>query len=540
MDSGHSADRQGTKTMNATQDMDTQAMVDGTVTRQDLSASTYSTVTETQQGAIDVGIINPERLVDKLKYDGLASARSYGILGDGSDQTALINSVLALGKPIYFPEGNYACFDQLVVPTGGGIVGCGEKTRFIRNFSTGKAVIAYVGSGGDVGQQPWFRRFSITSAANQPVAENDNGLEIGIAATWGGRGEVSDITIVGQFDGFKWKGGTTTSFSAVRCYENRRHGFFGVNPRGELIECHAEYNGGNGYYVLASSAGETGIRIINCGTFCNQEFGLQVDASIAEGGANVWLIGRFSSSFDGRGGILSNKPITQFLWDKVFIEYAGYSRNFRPNFADYPGAKGITISGPNTERVAGSDLEIYNCRGQGMLIDNADIQLSGVTKIANNGRGNGSGADRVGLGIQNAARVFVQSLYTEAHKASTSQTTDIAANTPDCQLEIGETDSRTVYNTGSVISWVGRRKNLEAVTIPAASTLSIPGYAKRVTVTGGTTIDAAAATWPGHEIVVYCEATPNISNGNNLRKQSFSPAKVSRWTCDGVYWWIST
>ncbi|WP_349779524.1 hypothetical protein [Xanthomonas sp. WHRI 7065] len=520
--------------------MSVEEVPDGSVTRQKINNSAYSTSVESQAGVADNGIISPLRLVDKLKYDGLASARSFGILGDGSNQTALINSVLSLGKPIYFPEGNYACFDQLVVPAGGGIIGCGEKTRFVRNFSAGKALISYVGNGGDVGQQPWLRRFAVTTAANQFVGENDNGIEIGIAAPWGGRGEIADITIVGQFDGFKWKGGSVTSFSAIRCYDSKRHGFFGVNPRGELLECHAEYSGGNGYYILATNPGETGVRLINCGTFCSQEFGLQVDASIQEGGANIWLIGRFSSSFDGRGGIHSTKPIVQFLWDKIFIEYSGYSRNFRPAFADYPDAKGVTLAGPRVERIAGSDIEIYNCRGQGILVDNADIQLSGVTKVANNGRGLGVGADRVGVGIQNGARVFIQSLYTEAHKASVAQSTDLAINTPDCVVEVGETDCRAVYNVGSPVSWVGRRKNLEAVTIPSASTLLIPGYAKRVTVTGGTNINAATPTWPGHEIVVYCEASPSISNGNNLRKQSLSAEKVSRWTCDGTNWWISS
>lgn len=165
--------------------MSVEEVPDGSVTRQKINNSAYSTILESQAGVAGNGIISPLRLVDKLKYDGLASAWSFGILGDGSNQTALINSVLSLGKPIYFPEGNYACFDQLVVPAGGGIIGCGEKTRFVRNFSAGKALISYVGNGGDVGQQPWLRRFAITTAANQFVGENDNGIEIGIAAPWG-------------------------------------------------------------------------------------------------------------------------------------------------------------------------------------------------------------------------------------------------------------------------------------------------------------------------------------------------------------------
>lgn len=526
--------------MNTTNEILQDDIANRSVTREKINLSAYSTIGETQNGEATEGIVNPERMVEKLKFDGLASARTFGIRGDGSDQTTLINFALSLGAPIFFPPGDYACFDQIVIPAGGGIVGCGEKTRFIRNFSSGKAVISYVGNGGDVGQQPWLRRFAITTAQNQNVVENDNGIEIGLAATWGGRGDVSDITIVGQFDGFKWKGGTVTSFRAIRCYDNMRHGIYGSNPRGELVECHSEYNGGNGYYIVATSPGETGVRLINCGTFSNQEFGLQVDATIAEGGANVWLIGRFSSSFDGRGGIYSDKAIVQFLWDKLFVEYAGYSRNFRPNFIDYPGAKGILLGGPRAERISGSDLEIYNCRGQGILIDNADVQLSGSTKIANNGRGLGTGADRVGIGIQNGARLFIQALYTEASKQSAAQSTDIAINTIDCVVEIGDTDARTVYNVGCPVAWTGRRKNLEAATIASASTLNIPGYTKRITVTGGTNINAATPTWPGHEIVMYCEASPDISNGNNLRKQSLGPAKVSRWTCDGTNWWIST
>ncbi|MCO6386344.1 glycoside hydrolase family 55 protein [Aliihoeflea sp. 40Bstr573] len=501
----------------------------------------FASQAEAEAGTDNTKAITPQRVVENLTYAGIASAKSYGIKGDGTDQTALINFVLGLGTPVFFPRGDYRVSATIQVPNGGGIVGVGENTNFIRAFSSGRPVIEYTGDGGDVGQQPWFRRFSITNNLGQSVAVNDNGLEIGLAGPWGGRGDIGDITIVGQYDNFKWKGGTVSTIHAVRCYEAKRHNFFGVNPRGELVECHAEYGEGNGYYIFAENSGETGVRLINCGTFGNQEFGLQADAASGVSGANIWLIGRFSSSFDGRGGIYSDKPIIQFLWDKLFVEYAGYAVNFKPDFTVYTGAKGITLTGPNVEKIAGGDIEVLNCRGQGILIDAADVQLSGISKVINNGTGGGSGADRVGIGIQNAARVHIQELYTEAHKGSTSQTTDLAINTGDCVTSLGQSDLRAAFFAAVANhQWTGEYKNLSDPSIASASDITVAPWARRVTLTGTANLYNIAPTFKGHRIKIRFTGILTVDNGGNILQQSTvvtAAGMILEFECDGTNWW---
>jgi hypothetical protein len=66
---------------------------------------------------------------------GMASVKSYGVLGNGDDDTIAIRSALAEintlnYKLAFFPAGTYKITDEIVIPSGMSIFGAGSSTVF--------------------------------------------------------------------------------------------------------------------------------------------------------------------------------------------------------------------------------------------------------------------------------------------------------------------------------------------------------------------------------------------------------------------------
>lgn len=509
------------------------------------AASFFANQTESQAGTNSVKVITPLTLEQKLKYNGYLSVRDFGVKLDGTDESAAIDAALANAVPLKFPKtgASIPIYQTMNVRGQGGILGDGEGTTFERRFTGGPVV-----KGAASIEPIILRDFQVSKASGQLIVEGDTGIDIGNTGGWAGRGDMRNLRIFFQWDGLRWEGGGSLPMDYIICTENERHGFYGVNPRGELQRLLSSFNKGSGFYIYALTPGETGVRLTDCGTFCNQEYGLDADAAPSVVGANLWLETRFSSSFDGRGGINVQKPMIQLHMESPFIEYAGYSRNFRPGFTNYPGARGLTLvgGGGTMEKIAINNAEIINNRGGGALIDGADVCFAGITKVVNNGTGLGTGGDRVGIAFQNSARSRVEQLYTEAHKGSTAQTTDIAANTGNCTVEIGSTDARTVFRGAgnsptNITAFTGRRPNLANVDVATADQPQIPTWAERVNFTGTTSINAIPVTFAGHSIVAIFAGVVTVGGGNNIRGGGFNSTAgmVKRMYCDGTNWLIS-
>lgn len=504
---------------------------DGSVTVAKLSSAVLSLFTKVTDlaastGAGLVGFIQSltgavlrsvsSKLSDNVSvFDFMTAAQIADVKAKtfGFDVTAACQAALNTGANVQFPAGAYKITAPLTMAVGGGIYGDGEKTILIRFFNGGP-MVRHPG-GTNVGDPILLRDFAINTDVSITPGNGDTGVDIGYSVAWGGRGDISNVIIIRQWDGFKWKGGTVNPIRNVQVYDGLGHGFYGVNPRGELNGCLAQYNKGNGYYVLAANTGETGVRLIQCGTFCNQEFGLLLDASVGVSSANIWME-KFSSSYDGRGGIYCDKTYTQLQFNDTFVEYAGWSTQFKPAFTSYPAAAGITFSTNVTFSQLSGITQVLHNKGAGMTLDGTtDVTIEELISY-DNGRGVQGGASQNGMNIQNNTRLRLKGF--SRGPGGANQLYDIAVNTTNNTGELDNLRASAVYDAGSAqLVWPSLVSGLPSATAASASTLVLPSYSDLITVTGVTTVDAIAVSWTGRRVTLKFTGALTVSDGNNIK-----------------------
>lgn len=463
------------------------------------------------------------------RFADLASVKDFGAVGDGTtDDTAAIQSALNTGKVVHLPIGNYKITSPLTVVAPGGIVGDGEYSSLIR-FFTGGRLLGYPG-----GAPITLQEFSVRSDASVTVANGDTGIDIGYAAPWAGRGKIEDLFITGQWHGFKWKGGSVNGISRVYSYGNKGHGFEGVNPRGELFGCLAQLNEGSGYHIFAESAGETGCRIIHCGTFANQRYGLLAEGNVD--GANLWL-DTFSSSFDGQGGVVFGRAFTQVKSAGLFVEYAGFATDFKPEFTAYPTAPGLILPA-GMSKCDFDGTQLIHCKGAGgVIVGTVDVSFNGLF-VHDNGKGLGTNADRNGLNIQSGnVRLSLANISSGATTAG--QLYDLGLNTADNTGIINGAQLNAVYSVSCPgFVWANVRGAFSR-DVASAATITLPPTSDFFNITGAANIGAITASWIGRRVILKFAGAPTVTDGGNLKLAgnfTASPGATLSLVCDGTDW----
>jgi hypothetical protein len=393
--------------------------------------------------------------------------------------------------------------------------------------------------GNQAGSPIVLKDFMLDTDVSITLADGDTGIDIGYSIPWSGRGDVRNILILNQWDGFKWKGGTVNPISNIHAYDCKGDGFQGINPRGELWGCLAQFNEGNGYSIFAESAGETGVRLIHCGTFANQEFGLILDTGPGVQGANVWT-DKFSSSFDGRGGFYCDKDYIQVYNHDMFVEWTGFATNFKPGFTVYNDSIGIAMPGLNG-RLANSSFSgttnVLNCKGDGVSLGKTEHVI--FDNLISHGNGHGL-IDQRGLAI-GALNVGLGITKFSSGAVSAQQLEDIAVNANDNTGQIGNVQCSSIAEVApnATLEWVGKVTGIPAVSLAAVSVPIIPAYADFIDITGNAVINSLFPSWRGRAITLKFSGTATVADGNALSLAgpfNATPGDILRLECDGTLW----
>lgn len=449
-----------------------------------------------------------------------------------TDDTSALQKALTAHYYVFITVGNLRITSTINLKAFQRLEGEGEGSNIYADFVGGPAV-RYVG-----GNPIVVRDLKISRNIALTPVDGDSGLEIGFTTAWAGRGELSNLFISSHFDGFKWKGGSMNTMRNIKCISNKRHGFFGVNPRGELSDCLSSENLGNGYYIYAESIGETGVQFNNCGTFANQEFGMILDAAGGVSSANVFCTG-FTSSFDGRGGIYIDKPYSQLRFVRTFVEYAGYATNFHPEFTVYNNSNGIVL-GTDVTKSSFTDTQIMHCKGTGLYLNGCDDVSFDNLFVHDNGKGQLGGADQVGIQISgNCNRISINNFSTGA--SSTTQTTDISIATTNNTgvISNGQINSEFLSGTQTGIKFVNVFSSASN-SVASASTIQLPLSHDFIDITGTTNIDAISPSWKGRKVTLKFNGILTVADGNNLRLSSEFITKANDTltiVCDGSNWY---
>jgi len=469
----------------------------------------------------------------KLSQLGKISARQFGAKGDGLNADSVpIQKAVDTGRLVHCPAGRYNFIAPVTTIQGGGIEGDGEKTQFVRNF-TGGQMIRHPG-GNQLGSSIILRDFCITKAPSITVAPGDTGIDIGYAEAWGGRGDIANILIIYQWDGFKWSGGTMNPISNVQCLEGKGHGFLGINARGELIVCLAQYNAGNGYFFFAKDQNETGVQLTSTGTFGNQGWGYLFDAAAGVIGANIYMKG-VSSSTDGLGGIGYVKEYRQIWMTQILIESAGDAYVPYPSFVKHDDAPGLyMISG--CKQIVGSNIFIQNCRGAGAYFDSVSRAAFSNFISIENGKGGLGGNNAVGVSFgANNLDLKITNLIADF---GVTQTTDISFGANN-QVTLESPTFRTYSGGGNGVRVTGAYTSATK-SLSSANPLNIPFYGDLFLVSGTTGFNTIPASYDGRRITLRFDANLTVFNDGNIKllsNASVGPGSTLSLICDGINWY---
>lgn len=505
-----------------------EAALSETATLVQLAASSGSSLL----GFLQAGTGATSRTVQSKLRD-VVSVKDFGAVGDGvANDTAAIQAAVDTGRVVFVPAGTYKITASITLTSGGGLVGEGEKTNFVR-FFTGGQLIRYPG-GNSAGDAIILRDFRITCDASITVVDGDTGIDMGYVSQWGGRGEIFNIYIKGQWDGFKWKQGSMNPITSVYAVENKGRGFFGVNPRGELNSCLSVGNAGSGYYFYADDPGETGVQITTCGTFANQGWGFLFDGDVD--GANIYCKG-ITASFDGLGGVGFNRKYTQVWFTQMLIEHIGKANTIFPAFPAVTNARGLSITNACTQ-IVGSDIYVQACNGGGVFFDGLSRASFTNLVVLDNGQANSGGAGQVGINFNaNNTDVKIQGLIVNF---GALQTTDIAESSTGNDVVISNSTARTFFNTANGIKFSGLNTTTTSSTVASASTITLIPYHNFFSISGTTTIDSITPSWAGRQVTLKFESTPIVGDANNLILASqFNTTANDTLTliCDGTNWY---
>lgn len=463
------------------------------------------------------------------KNRDLASVKDFGAKGDGvTNDAPAINLAMALGKKVYFPSGTYLCNSAINLQPGSGIIGDGEATNIKRNF-TGGRLIGYSG-----GAPIYLRDFQVSSAVT--AVSGDTGIDIGYASAWQQRGEIANILIQAQWDGFKWAGGTQGPITNIQCISNLNHGFLSQGGRGQLYGCLSQYNAGNGYYFVAQ-AGQTGVQILNCGTFANNGWGFLFDAAPAVTGANIWMSG-CSSSYDGGGGIGYSKQYSQIWMSDILVEQSGNAHAFVSSFALQPLAQGLFIS-TSCQQITLNNIYIQNTQGNGCVLDTISRVSASNIIILTSGQSASGAANQIGLSLNSNVTDFtLQGLIANT---GATQTTDISIGAG-CVAQFVNPNFRTYSNGGGGSIQFNGVQTTATRTIASAATIVLYDYIDNFSITGITTITtiSAASAYAGRRITLIFTGSLTVSNAGNIKLSanfSATPTNPLTLVTDGSNWY---
>jgi hypothetical protein len=423
-----------------------------------------------------------------------------------------LNDALAAGAVMTVPRGKYLLGATLNMVAGGGIRGSGEKTQFVRNF-TGGQMIRHPG-GNQLGEPIILRDFCLTKDSSITVADGDTGVDIGYASAWSGRGDISNILILYQWDGFKWSGGTMNPIHNIQVMEGKGDGFLGIDARGELSNCLAQYNAGNGYSIYAQTQGETGMQFTSCGTFANQGWGYIFDAATGINGANIFMKGA-SSSFDGTGGMGFSKEYRQIWMQQILIEYAGDAYVPFPSFTVHNDAPGLYMTN-GCAQINASDLFIQTSRGPGVLLDEVSrANFTNLTTISN-GRGGLGGSNAVGL-LLNTDNTDINITNLIANYGP-DQTVDVSIAGSGNVVDFTNATFNTYFTAGTSLNvrFLNQARGSMTRSVASASTITLPNYANVIEVSGTTAIIAITPSWEGREVTLRFSGSLTVFDGSNL------------------------
>lgn len=461
-----------------------------------------------------------------------ASQRSDVLAGTLSmDVTASVQAAINTGAVVEFPAGKYRITAPITLSAGGGIQGDGERTQFFRAF-TGGTMIRHPG-GNQFGDPIILRDFAIDKISTLTVASTDTGIEIGYAAPWAQRGDISNIVILRQWDGFKWTGGTMGNISSVQVLEGKGRGFVGINARGELNSCLSQFNASHGYFIYAQTVGETGIQFTSCGTFANGGWGYLFDGAV--NGANIYMKG-VSSSTDAAGGIGFARKFEQIWMTQILIESAGDANFQRPEFPLVNTAIGLYMVG-GCEKLVASDIFVQTSRGAGCFFD--ALTRSSLTNMVciDSGRGGLGGANAVGVNFNsNCSDVKMFGLIANF---GGFQTTDISMSGTTNSVDFFGASFRTYATGGGKEARFHGPRTTASAAVNAASTTTLVDYADFIAINGTTNINAITASWPGRRVTLMFTGTLSVADGNNLKLNavfSATPDDTLSLVCDGTNW----
>jgi hypothetical protein len=310
----------------------------------------------------------------------------YGAKGDGvADDTAALLAIIDAsfavgGGTVYLQAGTYRITSTINLKQGVNLVGQGEKSIIYRDFVGGTPAVNYPG-----GVPVILRDFKVARNLSLTPVLGDDGIKIGYDVDWIGRGEVKNLFITGQYDGFTWKWGSFNIFDGIVCDRNERHGFTGRNARGSLLNCLASDNKGCSYFVYSDSGGDSGLSFDGCGTFANQLYGYCFDAINGSVWTGNFYFNNSTSSTDGAGGMIFQKQVRQVHMMQMFVETAGGARSVFPGFTAFPNARGIDFAGD----VVGATLtnvQVKNCNGRGFEITGGGEMVITNIYVAGNRR----------------------------------------------------------------------------------------------------------------------------------------------------------
>lgn len=479
----------------------------------------------------DTGAVT--RTVEDRLRDAI-SVKDFGAVGDGlHDDTDPFQNALNTGQAVYVPQGSYKITASLTISPGGGLLGEGEKSSLVR-FFTGGQMIRYPG-GTQYGDPIILRDFSITTDSSIATSSGDTGIDIGYETTWGGRGLISNLLIIFQWDGFKWSGGSMNTMTNIQVLNGNGHGFYGVNARGELSSCLAQYNSGNGYFFYAQTNAEAGVQLTSTGTFGNNGWGYLFDAAPGVTGANIYMKG-VSSSTDAAGGIGFVKAYIQIWMTQVLIESAGSAHVVHPAFAQVPTAIGLYMTG-GCGLIVVSDLFIQTCQGSGAYFDNLSRASFTNMTVINNGLGNVGGVNAVGINLNsNNTDINFNNLIVNY---GASQTTDIALSTRSNQVAMSNIVYRTMYEPGGPNSRVFNVRSTAPTTLASAAAIQLPMHSSYFAISGTTNISSITASWVGRQVTLQFAGALTVFNENNLKLVSnfaVTGNDTLSLICDGTNW----
>lgn len=481
-------------------------------------------------------------------FGDYVNVHDFGATGNGTtDDTAAINSALATGRLVRVPQGTYKITATLIVPAGGGIVGDGEKTQFVRAFNGGR-LIGVPSSAGFIGCAVILRDFTIITQAGITAVSGDDGIDIGYSGGWNGRGDIANLFIYEQWNGMTWTGGSQNVIQNIQTTHNRNHGFNIINGRGPLMDCLAQYNFGDGYHYYMATQAETGIQFSNCGTFANQGYGFLFSAASGVIGANIWITG-CSSSADGTAGIYFNTEYRQVWASDILIESAGDA--YIPHNAQYPAdtpwvanpiAPGLVVKS-NCRQIIFSDLYIQTCNGTGVFFDGCHNATFSNVILSDNGRGGGVAANRCGINFLNNVGYNNEYIYfnnLQAHIGSNQQT-DIAINgSYTTNVSFANTAFRTITDVPKTAKFAGNISTTATSALASASTITLLSYTDFISITGTTNIDSITASYAGRKVTLIFSDVLVVQNGNNLYLSaalSTTANDTLTLVCDGTNWY---